>query len=351
MATSLREHDRSSTLWVLSLDAFTTEFLRELDDPRMRVVELSALEKRDPELLEAKGNRDLVEYYFTLSPCWPLHVLRENPAIDRITYVDADMLFFEDPAALFEEMGNASVFITEHNYPPYLNHLERCGRFNVGILVFRNDSLGRKCLERWRKDCLAWCFDRVEEGKYADQKYLDAWPAQLRDALCISRRKGLNLAPWNWSQYHYAFDQHRVFVDQEPLEVFHFARFRPSIGLRFFQSGQLEYGIMPWKLRQRIYGRYWYALQDALNLIRFYRPNFDVPYSSMRCWHGFWRALLPRFIFGSDWLRVGPCFIAGRFGFGKYSGKIMSFIRRFSARATDAETEKQPEMLSPVSSD
>src|SRR5918912_1541432 len=72
---SLAAHDASAVLWVLALDDFTDEVLRELGDARLRVVTLAELERDDPELLAAKANRARVEYYFTLSPCWPRWLL------------------------------------------------------------------------------------------------------------------------------------------------------------------------------------------------------------------------------------------------------------------------------------
>jgi len=345
MAASLRQHDPTSVLWVLSLDAYTTDFLREVKDERINLVELSEIEVADPSLLAAKSKRSSVEYYFTLSPCWPRYLLLEYTEIDRITYVDADMFFFASPAPIFSEMGAASVLITEHRYPSHLSHHERCGRFNVGLLSFRNDSVGRACLDNWRNNCLAWCHDRAEDGKYADQKYLDEWPELLGKTLHISRRRGANLAPWNWSQYRYTFAGGKVWVHSDPLEVFHFARFRPSLGSRWFQSGQLEYGIMPWRLRQHIYGRYWSALERALGSIRRHRPKHLISRSTIRRWHNFWRALAPRILFGSDWLRIGPFFISGRLSFGRYSGLLLSWTRRWRVGETKPETAKPSPVL------
>ena len=327
LAASVRRHDPQAILWVLALDDFTSAYLRDLSDDHLRCVTLAELEAADPELAQVKSKRSAVEYYFTLSPCWPLHLLRANPAISRITYLDADLFFFRSPEPIFKEMSNASVLVVEHRHPTHLSHHSRCGRFNVGILSFRNNETGLGCLAWWRRRCLEWCHDRLEDGKYADQKYLDEWPERFGSELCILRRHGVNLAPWNWSQYHYTFRRGQVWVQNDPLEVFHFARFRPVHGTWWFQSGQLEYGVMPWKLRQAIYGRYWDALMEARAEIRKRHPSFDFPHTSVRDWHGFWQALGPRLLFGSDWVRVGPLFLSGRLGLGQFSGRALAWVR------------------------
>src|SRR4051812_7482561 len=148
---SLQRHDPDAQLWVLALDEFSAAFLKELDEAALRVVRLDELEVADAELVAAKENRTRVEYYFTLSPCWPRYLLAHQPTIDRITYLDADLFFFAAPSAIFTEMdaAGASVLITAHRFPSWLQHYERHGRFNVGILSFRNDTVGRACLDDW----------------------------------------------------------------------------------------------------------------------------------------------------------------------------------------------------------
>jgi len=84
---------------------------------------------------------------------------------------------------------------------------------------------------------------------------------------------------------------------------------------------------MPWRIRQRIYGAYWGALQAAREQLRTVHPGFDFPRRSSRGWHKAWRATLPRLVFGSDWLRVGPYFISGRFGLGRWSGQFLAWLR------------------------
>jgi len=84
---------------------------------------------------------------------------------------------------------------------------------------------------------------------------------------------------------------------------------------------------MPWRLRQAIYGRYWIALKAARAKIQQQIENFDFPPRSSRGWHGFWRALIPRSFFGSDWLQLNGYFFSGRLGFGQFSGRLLSWAR------------------------
>ncbi len=340
---SLARRDGAAVLWVLALDDFTADVLREFAEPRLRVVPLAELEAGDPALAAAKANRTRVEYYFTLSPCWPRWLLAVHPDLARVTYVDADMFFFADPEPIFAAMdaARASVLITAHRFPPWLRHYEQHGRFNVGLLSFRNDAAGRACLDDWRAQCLAWCHDRLEDGKYADQKYLDAWPEKLGPALLVLDRPGVNLAPWNWAGHDFAS---HTWVDEPELVLFHFARFRPLAGTWWWQSGQLEYGVMPWRLRQAIYGPYARALLAARGELAARRPGFDFVRRPARLGREFWATLPFRLVFGGDWLRVGGVFFNLRLGLGRWSGQCRAKLRTIFLRpnrATESASHHQ----------
>ncbi len=334
---SLAAHDPDAVLWVLALDEFTAEFLLELGDPRLRVVPLAQLEAADADLAAVRSKRTRVEYYFTLSPCWPIWLLTTHPEIERVTYLDADLFFFGSPAPIFAAMdaARASVLITRHRFPSWLRHYERHGKFNVGVLAFRNDAIGRACLDDWRARCLEWCFDRVEGDRYADQKYLDAWPRRVGGALLVLEHAGVNAAPWNWAEETDAQSARPrpggppgpTVSGDEPLIVFHFARFRPVLGDCWWQSGQLDYGIMPREMRNAIYGPYWRALDSARAEIAAREPGFDFQRGSPRLGREFWRTLLLWVVFGGTWLRVGDRFYNLRCGLGRWSGQCLARLR------------------------
>ncbi|RLB62982.1 MAG: hypothetical protein DRI90_07865 [Deltaproteobacteria bacterium] len=194
---SLVTHCPDFKLFVLCLDDLTHELLLKADLPGLVPVHLGVLEAWEPRLLEARTTRSVVEYYFTLSPVLPLYVLQTSVA-PVVTYLDADLCFYSSPESLYAEFSDGSILVTSHRFPKHLLHKEEFGAFNVQYLSFRNDSQGMACLTRWRDQCLEWCHDRLEEGRFADQKYLDEWPDRY-DRLVVSRDIGVGVAPWNIS--------------------------------------------------------------------------------------------------------------------------------------------------------
>ena len=249
---SLVRHSPPFRLYMLCMDDVSYEYLRTHPLPHAKPIPLAALEASDAALRKVKSSRSLVEYYFTATPCFPLYILDRFPDIDTIVYLDADLYFFADPSPIFAELGDQSILIVEHRFPELLRHLETRGIYNVGLVGFRNDAAGRRCLEWWRARCLEWCYTRVEDGKFADQKYLDDWPSRFADVVVL-QHKGAGLSPWNVSRYDIRRVNGQLYVDQDALVFYHFhnvQRFSPWL----FNSGLREYGTrLNAVLRKRVY--------------------------------------------------------------------------------------------------
>jgi hypothetical protein len=251
---SLMRHSPQSVLHVLCLSEKCREQLEALHLPGLQPVSLAELEENDPALRAAKADgRSTVEYYFTLSPCLPLFLLRRHQ-MDVLAYVDADAAFYGAPESVLPSMQGYSVGIVGHRFAARLKHLEKYGRFNVGFQVFRNDANGIECLEWWRARCLEWCHDRLEGDRFADQKYLDCWPERFH-ALELPQ-KGLNVAPWNLERYTFTEEGGRILVDGEPLLYYHFHGLKPFHG-SYWLSGTADYGIrLPHFLLEKLYRPY-----------------------------------------------------------------------------------------------
>lgn len=212
-------------------EAFST--LHRLALPGLVPISRADFERDDEALSSLARSRTVVEYYFTSTASVILYALNQNADIDRLFYVDADMRFFASPDEMLTDMGEASVYAVEHRFPPSQQNLEVYGRFNVGVLGFRNDAAARDCLLEWRRLCLEWCFDILEEKRFADQKYLDRWPTTCRN-LKIAEHPGVNAAPWNKERYRFTATPNGIEVAGRTLICFHFQ------GLRLYRYGIVE---------------------------------------------------------------------------------------------------------------
>lgn len=277
---SLRRHCGSFRLWILCMDGATEEALAAIAPPEVRTISLEELEGADDELARAKQDRSRVEYYFTCTPFLPAYLLGRHPEVDTVTYLDADLFFYSSPAPIFDELGGRSVLIIGHRFPKRLRHLESYGIYNVGLLSFRNDRIGRLCLDRWRQQCLDWCYNRLEAGRYADQKYLDDWPTRF-PGVTVLQHKGAGLAPWNWMNYAIKPAGDSLLVDGYPLIFYHFQGLR-QLSRWVYATGAWEFGRMPWQLQRWLYGNYVKELAQSSQQLRAIAPHLEAKRYNVR---------------------------------------------------------------------
>jgi hypothetical protein len=202
--TSLVEHGEAFHLWILCMDELVAQNLKKLALPHVSLIHLSDVE--DERLLEIKPSRSRGEYCWTLTPFTPQFVFDRDPQVKRVTYLDADLFFFASPQILLNEFERSGkhVLITEHAYDPryeWFGRARRSGRFCVQFITFRRSPEAAKVMHWWQDRCLEWCYARVEDGKFGDQKYLDQWPELFGDEVHILSQKEKTLAPWNVAYY------------------------------------------------------------------------------------------------------------------------------------------------------
>ncbi|OAI52050.1 hypothetical protein AYO46_06675 [Betaproteobacteria bacterium SCGC AG-212-J23] len=194
---SLEEQGRPFHLHILAMDENCASALEGLALQHATVLRLKDAET--DALRATRKNRSIGEYCWTLTPFLPSLVLARQPGIARVTYVDADVFFFQDPRQLLDELDTSGkqVLITDHAFAPEYAEHARYGRFCVQFVTFRNTAAAKKVLEWWQARCLEWCYAREEDGKFGDQKYLDDWPERFRNEVHVLARTEATLAPWN----------------------------------------------------------------------------------------------------------------------------------------------------------
>jgi hypothetical protein len=129
------------------------------------------------------------------------------------TYIDSDLVFYADPSILIKEMidNKKTVLITKHRFSPIARFYEekRAGKFCVQFMTFTNNDNSLKVLNKWREQCIEWCFSRYEDGKFGDQKYVDEWP-NIYTNIHILNNLGGGIAPWNVQQYRFKKNLNKI---------------------------------------------------------------------------------------------------------------------------------------------
>lgn len=256
-------------LHILCMDDLTYDLLSRSKLAHARLIRRVDFE--DPELLAVKPTRTVAEYCWTCTPSLPLYVLDNNPAIDLITYLDADLWFFASPEPVFDEFGGASTLIVEHRFTPRFQPYEVNGKYNVEWLTFRRDAHGLETLRWWREKCIEWCFYRVEPDRMGDQKYLDTWPQRFA-GVHVLQHLGAGVAPWNFAQYKIEGRGLDITIDGQQLIFYHFHGYRCRTDGNHVPIAPAY--LVDASLPELIYAPYQEAIAKALRFVRKRDPAF-----------------------------------------------------------------------------
>ena len=240
---SLEAHAGSFELTVLCLDQAVEKALASQALPHLQLLPVTELVQKHPALAAARDDRTTLEFYFTC-PSWLLrHLLPRIPAAELLTYLDADLCFFDSPEPVFAEIGTASVAITPRRLPGALAGLERHGKYNSGWVSLRHDAVGQACAADWSTKCAAWCFSLLESDRHTDQKYLDGWPAQFAGTVSLVH-PGVNVAPWNIQEMAITRGKKGLRLGAQPLICYHFSGLVHR-GHQVYDTGLQVYSAVP----------------------------------------------------------------------------------------------------------
>ena len=234
--SSLMKHSKDAWLYVFAFDDKSLEILKKMNLPQMTIVSLKEFE--DLELLKVKPSRSRAEYCWTCSSSTILYVLN-NFKVSNCTYIDADMVFYSNPSILIEGMGDNSVSIIKHRYTEKYDQSKLSGIYCVQFMTFKKNKDGLKALNWWRDRCLEWCYNRREDGKFGDQKYLDDWLTRF-EGIHIIKNLGAGVAPWNVQQYRIFKKDGKLFgeIGGEDVEVI----FYHYHALKYFSKDKVYLG-------------------------------------------------------------------------------------------------------------
>ncbi|WP_243406493.1 glycosyl transferase [Siphonobacter curvatus] len=268
MYESLKKHCPHFHLYIYAFDTHSYEVLERLNLSQATIIGLDEWE--DEQLLQLKSSRTAGEYCWTCTPATIWHTIQAYQ-LPHCTYIDADLLFFSNPDVLIKEMGEASVLITPHRYTPAYDQTETSGKYCVQFVTFKRDARGLEALAWWKKACIDWCYNRFEDGKFGDQKYLDDWLDRFSGVHELQHLGG-GVAPWNVQQYAFMKSEPQLqgkdlFTDESFEVVFyHFHSFSYSRSniLRLCNPSYM----LPDSAIKHLYAPYIRALQQSYEAIR-----------------------------------------------------------------------------------
>jgi glycosyltransferase involved in cell wall biosynthesis len=228
LAGSLRRHHPDVTLWVLVIDAESTEWADEepfsglsLDD-----VGLGGLLGR-----EMAAVYSILEFSTSVKPWLLTHLLERTGA--PVLYFDPDIEIFSPVGHLAELTAEHGVALTPHHLKP----VPRDGRtpteadylaagvYNLGFIGTGVGALDSGFLEFWRERLRRDGLVDYAHMMHTDQRwvdFIDCFPYH------VVRDPGCNVAYWNIGQRSLSRASEAISVDGSPLVFFHFSGFDPA---------------------------------------------------------------------------------------------------------------------------
>lgn len=261
---SLMKHAGSFHLWIVCMNELAESQLRILDLPHVTLLPLAEVE--NAALRQVKSGRSRGEYCWTLTPFTPQFVFDRDPSVARVTYVDADVFFFDAPRILLGELEQSGkdVLITPHAYAAEYDQSETSGIYCVQFMTFLRSAGGLEVMKWWQDRCIEWCYARMEDGKFGDQKYLDDWPQRFPHQVHVLAHVERTLAPWNVRKFLSATpDLTPVLYHFHSLKIIASDQINLFNGYRIGRAG-------------KIYDSYLSGLREVFRLM--HSKNMPVPF-------------------------------------------------------------------------
>ncbi len=275
---SLTAHSEGDwQIFIVCMDEDSRIILDKLSLPHVCPLMLADIERDDPQLTGAKSDRSHVEYLWTTTPAIILWLLERHPEMYLLTYLDADLFFYSSPEPIFHELGRDSVLIHEHRYTPELRDMEINGKYNVGLVSFRNDEAGKTAVRWWRERCIESCHLNIKTGKCGDQMYLNDWPERFQN-VHVLQHHGAGVAPWNVDQYEITKPLEQVLINGLPLIFYHFHALT-ILGPQQFHLADRFY--IRADAAEMIYGPYTQALTATMQDLERLDPSVQMTFKHL----------------------------------------------------------------------
>jgi Nucleotide-diphospho-sugar transferase len=261
-ASLMATTEGSAHLYVFAFDDLCLTTLKTMNLPNLTVISLAEFE--DEALLRIKPTRSRGEYCWTCTSSTIGYCIKTFD-LPHCIYIDADMVFYQNPTILLDEMPpSANVLITEHRYTPQYDKSKLSGKYCVQFMYFDNSENGQKILNWWRDRCLEWCYNRHEDGKFGDQKYLDDWLTRFEGVHSLQHLGG-GLAPWNVQQFDFQIIKHKISGTLKAKKS------ADTEGSHFEAVFFHFHGVKLYEQEKTIFAPKMYVLNDAVKHI-FYAP-------------------------------------------------------------------------------
>ncbi len=188
-----------------------------------------------PEFETMLAGYNIIEFNTAVKPFYFEYLFRIHSEVDRIYYIDPDILFYQSPELLDREWtGEASIQLTP-NLLWLPNRLVRGelaslkhGYNNLGYIGMQRGIETDRIIQWWKERLTTHCKLDKCRGIFVDQKWMDLAPLFFMGIVSV-KHPGWNMAWWNLSERKLGKNDQGFYVNDSkiPLVFFHFSGFKP----------------------------------------------------------------------------------------------------------------------------
>jgi hypothetical protein len=197
---SLARRRVSHHVYVICIDDVTEVLLRKFN--LLNVTPIGPSKYMSDDLWKVKSERSLKEFCWTMTPYAVEFILKRYTTLKYVTYIDADLYFISFPNEILDkfERSTKSVLVTEHAYSHGYDRSDTSGVYCVQFLSFKREATS-SVLTDWRNECRECCSERVTDGRFGDQMYLNNWPDKFPGLIQVMNHREIAVAPWNQRRF------------------------------------------------------------------------------------------------------------------------------------------------------
>lgn len=228
-------------LYYLCLNDIIYNKLIDLNLDKIKPIDIKFLIKNNSDLSQYQ-QREYREFVWMMASYFSDYLLKKEN-IDHITYIDSDIYLYDDIQIMYDEIGDKSVGIIRHRQISE-NSNSADGKYNVGIVYFKSDVVGRHCLDWWKDAVMYRKYPRL--STCYDQKYLEGFLEMYNsDFICVADKSFAHSAPWHHRLYDWSnldIDNTIIWEGKKQVLLFnHFSRIKFDVVNNTYLSSGGQY--------------------------------------------------------------------------------------------------------------
>ncbi len=189
-----------------------------------------------PEFDEMLTRYNIIEFNTAVKPYYFEYLFKENKEVERIYYIDPDILLIQSIQNLEDSWEDANILLTPNltRLPEKLVRGElaslKHGINNLGFIGIRRSEESQKLVSWWKERLHTHCKLDKCRGIFVDQKWIDLVPLFFEGIKSV-KHPGWNMAWWNLTERKLIKEGGTFYVNSlvDPLIFFHFSGFRPGV--------------------------------------------------------------------------------------------------------------------------